>query len=66
MWLEAGPTRTAAGLEDLLAWLESQSLSNPVAVSTEIARAALGRRDSVGSHIRTDEEAACTTLPITH
>ncbi len=66
MWLGAGPTRTAAGLEDLLAWLESQSLSNPVSVSTQIARAALGRRDSVGSHIRTDEEVACNTLPITH
>ncbi len=65
MWLEAGPARTGAGLEHLLTWLDSQTLSNPVSVATQIARAALARPDSVGSHIRTDEEVACGTLPIT-
>jgi L-aspartate oxidase len=65
MWLEAGPVRTAAGLERLLAWLDTQTLSNPVSVSTQIARAALARDHSVGSHIRTDEEVACSVLPIT-
>ncbi len=66
MWQDAGPTRSADGLERLLGWLELQPASNPVTVSSEIARAALARRDSVGSHIRGDQEPACATLQTTH
>ena len=66
MWQHAGPARTADGLEQLLGWLELQPASNPVTVSSEIARAALARRDSVGSHIRSDQEPACATLQTTH
>ena len=64
MWLDAGPARDAEGLERLLGWLGSQAQSNPVTVSTEIARAALARPASIGSHIRSDEEAVCAPLPI--
>ena len=66
MWQHAGPARTADGLEQLLGWLELQPASNPVSVSSEIARAALARRDSVGSHIRSDQEPACTALQTAH
>jgi L-aspartate oxidase len=66
MWQDAGPARTADGLERLLGWLDLQPASNPVTVSSEIARAALARRDSVGSHIRSDQEPACATLQTTH
>ncbi len=64
MWLHAGPARNAAGLEHLLGWLGEQPGSDPVAVAAAIAHAALERRVSVGSHVRTDEEAACSTLPL--
>ncbi len=61
MWLEAGPARDAEGLQHLLDWLHDQSPSNPVTVAERRSpRAALARTASVGSHIRTDEEAACS------
>lgn len=66
MWQHAGPTRTGGGLEQLLGWLELQPASNPVTVSSEITRAALARGDSVGSHIRSDQEPACAVLQTTH
>ena len=52
-----GVVRTGCGLEEFLDWLERQHDSGPVRLAEMVARAALERRQSLGSHFRADAEA---------
>lgn len=51
-----GVVRTGCGLEEFLDWLERQHDSGPVRLAEMVARAALERRQSLGSHFRADAE----------
>jgi L-aspartate oxidase len=54
MWRDAGPERSADGLERLAAWLDRQRPTNPVLVAGMIARSALRRQETRGGHRRSD------------
>lgn len=62
---QAGVTRDAAGLGDLLNWIGRQRLAHgaaaPLIVAELIARAALERRESRGAHFRSDFPALAFT-----
>ena len=58
VWRLAGPTRDAAGLEELL--------EDPYALASAIARSALARRESRGAHRRSDFPNRDTTLDGVH
>ncbi len=55
----AGVVRDAAGLTELLSWIEGEAgragLSAPLAAARLVAEAALDRRESLGGHFRADE-----------
>jgi len=58
MTAEAGVTRSARGLIDLLNWIDAQAAAHgeglPLVTARLIASAALARRESRGAHFRSD------------
>ncbi len=54
MWRDAGPERSADGLERLAGWLDRQRPTNPVLVASMVARSALRRQETRGGHRRSD------------
>ena len=54
MWLDCGLERDAAGLTDLIAWLDEQPDGPAVTVARLVSTAALRREESRGGHFRRD------------
>ena len=55
-----GVVRTAEGLEQFLAWLDTKPEVTEVTLGRLVAQAALRRKESLGAHFRADEDLAAS------